>query len=924
MSLTTYKKKRSFKKTPEPVGGKSRESALHFVVQKHDASHLHYDFRLEMQGVLKSWAVPKGPSMDPAIKHLAMMVEDHPYDYRNFEGIIPKGNYGAGTVIVWDEGTYEAADGNFTDKKQQEKHLLHQLYSGKLKFILHGKKLKGEFALVKTAARGENAWLLMKLKDKYATTEDIIKKDKSVVSDKTIEQTEKTSRNIWQSNRSQVKTAKTSRKKRIAEKKENKKQIVKEKASNEINADIDGLLQKAKKAPFPSNIKPMLATLTDKPFDNDDFVYEIKWDGYRAVSYLYKGKVDIRSRNELSFNKKFPSIFEALQKWKTDAVVDGEIIAINDEGRADFQQLQGIIKNANAAHLVYYVFDIIWFNGKDVTMLTLIERKAILQDIFPEDQSIIRYSDHIAKEGNAFFQAAIKQGLEGIMAKRADSEYAIGYRSQNWLKVKNNQQTEAIICGFTEPRQSRKYFGAVILGKYINGELTYIGHSGSGINHKQLKELYEKFQPLITDVCPFKKKPVTNMPATWLKPKLVCKVRFSEWTEEKILRIPIFLGLREDKEAKNEKEEKIVSVPAKKEKTKPVKKNAMAKAKKLIEEETTVVSKPARQRLEKTTGSKKVPSQKIAANKPLLSEKTKEETLTIKNHEQKFTNLDKIYFPKEKITKRDVLNYYYQVAPYIMPYMKDRPQSLNRHPNGIDGPSFYQKNVGGKVADWIETHPYTSESDGETKQFLVCKDEDTLMYLANLGCIEMNPWHSRIQSPDQPDWCVIDLDPDDNPYDQVIAAAQAVKKLLDAVNVACYCKTSGATGMHIYIPLGAKYSYDQSRMLAELIVTIVYHDISSFTSIERNPAKRKKKIYLDFLQNRSIQTIAAPYSLRPKPEATVSTPLHWEEVKKGLSPKSFTIKNIFDRIKTEGDIFKPVLGKGINLEQALKKLNQYI
>jgi len=260
----------------------------------------------------------------------------------------------------------------------------------------------------------------------------------------------------------------------------------------------------------------------------------------------------------------------------------------------------------------------------------------------------------------------------------------------------------------------------------------------------------------------------------------------------------------------------------------------------------------------------------------------------------------------------------------MMPYMKDRPQSLNRHPNGINGPGFYQKNVEGKVASWIETHPYTSDSDGITKQFLVCKDEDTLMYLANLGCIEMNPWHSRIQSPDQPDWCVIDLDPDDNPYDEVTEAAQAVKKLLDAVGVDCYCKTSGATGMHIYIPLAAKYSYDQSRMLAELIVTIVHRDIESFTSIERSPSKRRKKIYLDFLQNRSIQTIAAPYSLRPKPDATVSAPLHWEEVKKGLSPKNFTIHNIFDRIKTEGDIFYPVLGKGVNLEQALKKLNEHI
>jgi bifunctional non-homologous end joining protein LigD len=515
-----------------------------------------------------------------------------------------------------------------------------------------------------------------------------------------------------------------------------------------------------------------------------------------------------------------------------------------------------------------------------------------------------------------FLKQRLNKGLEGILAKRADSEYAIGYRSQNWLKIKNNQQTEAIICGFTQPRRSRKYFGAIILGKYIKGELTYIGHSGSGIDQKKLKELYEKFQPLITDECPFKKKPVTNMPATWLKPKLVCEIKFSEWTEEKNLRHPIFLGLREDKEAKNEKDEKIISVPDEKKKTKLVKKSAMAKAKKIIKEETTVAPETVPPKKEKKATGKKTSNKIVTANKPLLSEKSKEETLRIKNHELKFTNLDKIYFPKEKITKRDVLNYYYQVAPYIISYMKGRPQSLNRHPNGINGPSFYQKNVEGKVADWIETHPYTSESDGITKQFLVCTDEATLMYLANLGCIEMNPWHSRIQSPDQPDWCVIDLDPDDNPYDEVTKAALAVKKLLDAVDVDCYCKTSGATGMHIYIPLGAKYSYDQSRMLAELIVTIVHRDISSFTSIERSPAKRKKKIYLDFLQNRSIQTIAAPYSLRPRPGATVSTPLHWEEVKERDLVQRILRSIIFSiALKRKETFLNPYWKKGSTLSK---------
>lgn len=306
---------------------------------------------------------------------------------------------------------------------------------------------------------------------------------------------------------------------------------------------------------------------------------------------------------------------------------------------------------------------------------------------------------------------------------------------------------------------------------------------------------------------------------------------------------------------------------------------------------------------------------------PLLPSGSKEESLKIKGRELKFTNLNKIFWPKEKIAKRDVLNYYYRIMPFILPYMKNRPQSLNRHPNGITQPNFYQKNVEGKVADWIETYAYQSESGGEKIEFLVCSDEATLMYIANLGCIEMNPWHSRVQSPDNPDWCVIDLDPDGNPFDQVMEAAQVIKRILDGAGIAAYCKTSGATGIHIYVPLGAKYSYEESKLLAQSVVVIAHRQMPSFTSIERTPAKRKKKIYLDFLQNGSIQTIAAPYSIRPRPGATVSTPLHWEELQKGLTPQDFTMYNIHDRLKDQGDIFKNVLGKGINLPNAMEKIN---
>jgi bifunctional non-homologous end joining protein LigD len=674
-------------------------------------------------------------------------------------------------------------------------------------------------------------------------------------------------------------------------------------------------LQKAKRAAFPSNIKPMLATLTDEPFDDEGWIYEIKWDGYRAVSYLRDGDVEIQSRNNLSFTQKFKEVTDALKEWKINAVIDGEIVAMNDEGVASFQQLQNFATHGEETHLEYYVFDILWLDGKDLTTLTLLERKAILEDIIPQDNDVIKYSDHVEEKGKEFFELAIEHGLEGIMAKKADSSYTKNFRTKLWLKIKNNKRLEAIICGFTEGRKSRKHFGALVLGKYVGDKLIYIGHTGTGFNEKSLKKVEKKLAPLVTDKIPFDKKPKTNMPVTWVKPKLVCEIKFSEQTDEGILRHPVFMGLREDKEAKNEKNVDVIDADERE--TSGVKReNEKAKSK----SQKTNKSENRNPKSEKKSITKKTQNSKHRTQNMLVSPKSKEETVNINGHDLKFTNLDKIYFPDEKITKRDVLNYYYNIMPYMLPYMKDRPQSLNRHPNGINGKSFFQKDVTGKVAEWLTTYYYKSESSGD-KNFLVCTDEASLMYIASLGCIEMNPWHSRIQHAENPDWCVVDLDPDNNSYDEVVEAAQTVKKVLDAIDVPAYPKTSGSTGMHIYIPLGAKYSYEQSKLLAELIVNIAYREISSFTSLERNPSKRKGKIYLDFLQNRTIQTIASPYSLRPRPGATVSTPLDWSEVKKGLRPTQFTMHNIFDRLKDVGDMFKPVLEKGIDLAKTLQKVN---
>lgn len=897
MGLTKYRQKRNFKESPEPTGGKADSPKLRFVIQKHAASHLHYDFRLELDGVLKSWAVPKGPSTDPEIKRLAMMVEDHPYDYRGFEGIIPSG-YGAGTVIIWDEGVYEADETDAKDKRSQEKTLRKQLQSGKLKFTLHGKKLKGSYALVKTRGRGENSWLLIKHRDKYASKEDITKKDKSVVSKKTLEQVAASSKNTWDS---RAKKKKVDRRPARAERPvRTKKKAVKKKvpAPVELKGDAAALLAKAPKTKFPTHYLPMLATLVDKPVNDEGWLYEVKWDGYRALAFLHKGKAALKSRNDKSFDDKFYPVHSAVQQLGIDAVLDGEIVVADERGISSFGALQNWRSEADG-ELLYYVFDILWLNGKDLTQLPLTERRAILTETLPEND-IVRLSSGFAESGTEFFEIAKKMGLEGIIAKKAGSLYYPGTRSKEWLKIKANKRQEVVIGGYTVNDDTSKAFSALLVGVYDGDALVYTGKIGTGFNHKTQLEMLKLFKPLVTDKPPFSVSPDINKPsrfrpnppnavATWLKPRLVCEVSYTELTNDGIMRHPSFEGMRIDKKAKDVVLEKPTPV------------SKVTKAHKTMAEKKIIIP-----------GGKK-------ERKTFLNPTDETQVRTINGHELKFGNLSKIFWPDVNVTKRDMLNYYYQVAPFILPYLKDRPQTLNRHPNGIKGESFYQKDVTGKSPDWIKKFLYHSEADARDKHFLVASDEASLLYMASLGCIEMNPWSSTVKKPDHPDWCIIDLDPDKNPFDQVIEAALVTKDVLDSLDVPGYCKTSGSTGLHIYIPLGAKYTYEQSKEFARVIARLVHEQIPEFTSIERATKLRKGKLYIDFLQNRPQATVAGPYSLRPKPGAPVSMPLHWDEVKKGLKMTDFNIFNAMERLKSEGDIFRPVIGKGINMAAVVKK-----
>ncbi|WP_295120011.1 DNA ligase D [uncultured Chitinophaga sp.] len=953
MALTTYKKKRSFNETPEPQGGKPDATTLRFVVQKHDASRLHYDFRLEMEGVLKSWAVPKGPSLNPQDKRLAMMVEDHPFDYRSFEGIIPKGNYGAGTVIVWDEGTYEPLEPT-GDKKKDEKALLKQLKSGSIKVSLKGKKLQGEFALVRLKNADEgNAWLLIKHRDKFAKETDVTRKVRSVISDKTLEEIEKTSTNIYgrktgkKALQEKIKEDKATAKKAAAPKKAAAKKAVapkkaaankaapkkavakavapKKAAANKATqekkaspstpkkkaktpaltkkrstvstARATADLKKAPKRAFPKTTSPMLATLVDKAFDEPGWLYEIKWDGYRALALCNKGKTELISRNNKSFNDKFYPVHQAVTRWGINAIVDGEICVINDEGISNFGRLQNWRSEADG-QLMYYVFDILWLDGHDVTGLPLTERRALLAPLIPKD-GMVRMSDNFSSTAEEFLEAAGQMGLEGIIAKKADSLYHPGDRSRDWLKIKINKRHEVVIGGFTNNEGSAKTFSSLLVGVYENKKLKYTGKIGTGFNDQQQKEMMKLFKPLITKAVPFTETPDVNKPSrfrpnppnatvTWLKPQLVCEVSYTEMTSDGVMRHPSFEGMREDKKASTVKAEVPVDTEA------------------IVEED-----KP-------NPVKKIVKSAGASSRNTLLNPADKTQVRKVNGHELNFTNLDKIYWPDEGYTKRDMLNYYYQIAPYILPYLVDRPQSLNRYPNGINGKSFYQKDVTGKVPDWIEQFPYTT-GEGEDKNFMVPKSEADLLYMANTGAIEMNPWNSTIHNPDNPDWCCLDLDPDTgNTFEQVIETALAVKAVMDEMGITGYPKTSGSTGIHIYIPLNAKYDYDQCQLLGKIIATQVHERLPKFTSIERMTRNRKGKLYIDYLQNRAKATLAAAYSLRPKPGATVSMPLDWSEVKKGLKLSHFTIKTAVARAKKEGDIFKPVLGKGIDLAKLVK------
>ncbi|HLP04157.1 MAG TPA: DNA ligase D, partial [Paludibacter sp.] len=813
MSLSSYHHKRNFRSTTEPVGrARKSKGSLVFVVQKHDASRLHYDFRLEIDGVLKSWAVPKGPSMNPGDKRLAVTVEDHPYDYKDFEGNISEGNYGAGNVIVWDNGTYSSIGAS--SGKEDKENIRDGLAKGHLSFRLDGKKLKGGFTLVKVHGRGENTWLLIKKDDEYATAEDVLEKEHSVISGNVLELKER-------------KPAKRPAK---------------------VKPPVEAKTFRTEVGFVP----PMLAGKVEEPFDGKDWIFEAKFDGYRAVAVAKAGRAELYSRNELSFTGRYRPIARELAKIGRDAVLDGEIVIEDERGRSGFQLLQQYQKTGKG-NLKYYVFDIMNLDGNDTTGLKLVERKQILKTLLSNHElHNIVYSDHIEEKGKDFFDLAVKRISEGIMAKRAASVYRPGERSDDWLKIKITREEEAIVVGITEPNGTRKYFGSILLADFDeNGELQFIGKCGTGFSQEILEDLYTQFRPFFTSSMPFDKKPKVSGKIQWLEPNFVAQVKYSEVTEGEHLRQPVFLGLRIDKSVENMKQPTGKQVPN----LQPLEPPGEA-------------------------GRPKAPEDNLEV---LLGDIT-----------LKLTHQNKIYFPGDGISKGEIVGYYNEIADLMLPYLKDRPQNMNRFPNGIDSPGFFNKDVDvDNIPAWLKTERIFSESNNAYINYLVCNDRPTLLYMANLGCIEINPWNSTIHNLENPDWVAIDIDPDkQSKFADVAQVALTVKKVLDEIETECYCKTSGATGLHVYIPLNGRYGYDMVKIFAEIIARRVNSMLPGTTTLVRAVQKRNHKIYIDFLQNRYGQTLAAPYSARPKPGATVSTPLEWGEVNEKLSPTMFTIKNI--------------------------------
>jgi bifunctional non-homologous end joining protein LigD len=771
-SLKDYERKRTRGKTPEPFAKGRRGKAPIFVVQRHDASRLHYDFRLERDGVLLSWAVPKGVPLEPGTQHLAVHVEDHPLSYATFAGEIPAGTYGAGTVEIWDHGTYE---------------LVEEKPNGGLTVRLHGKKLEGLWTLVPAKLSGDpKNWLLVKKKE-------------------------------------DAPDAPPGRRRTYA---------------------------------------PMLATLAETVPAGDDWLHEVKWDGYRAIVTLAGGDAELTSRNGNSLTERFKPVAKALeQAVKTpDCVLDGEVCALDDQGRASFSAMQ-----QGTGALVIYVFDVLEIEGEPVLDLPLTDRRERLEALLDKRNRTVRLSDAF-DDGEALFEAAAKQGLEGIVSKKADSRYQPGKRSRDWLKIKTQGRQELIVVGYTKGQGRRANgFGSLVLAVNEGGELRWAGNVGTGFDDKEMDRLLKKLRPLRRETSPLAEVPkmpkVRKGDVVWVEPKLVAEVRFAEWTHDGRLRAPVYVGLREDKEP------------------------------------------------EQVHREREAIGTELKRGKRVL----------------KLTNLDKLFWPEEGITKGDLLAYYRDVAPVLVPHLKDRPFTMKRYPDGWKGKFFFQKDAPKHMPDWIPTRQFEASTRDRPPQkrlidFPLVNDDLALLWMVNMGCIDMNTWYSRVDKPSRPDWVLFDLDPSpDVGFPETIRVALLIKETLDLLGLESFAKTSGSEGIHILVPIARRHTYSETREFSEIVAGAIARAHPGLATTEWTKAKRRG-VLIDTNQNGEGKTIASAYSVRPKAGAPVSTPVRWDEVNESLDPFAFTMDAVLDRVGRVGDLFEGVLTTKQSLGDALRSL----
>ena len=836
--LGTYRRMRRAGATPEPFGTGAARPGL-FVVQQHGARRLHYDLRLEWRGALLSWAVPKGPSLDPADKRLAVQVEDHPVEYADFEGVIPEGNYGAGAVIVWDRGRW-------LPREDPEAGLA----AGKLLFDLEGFKLRGRFTLVRTRGRGAQGaegreWLWIKKADAYASSGPIPHADRSVLSGRSLAELRSGAPRLRRLARDIARSGAAARR---------------------VEA---------------SRVRPMLAERAPQPFSAQGWIFELKYDGYRMIAAAGAAGGALYTRNGRPASAQFPEIVRALAALPVDsAVLDGEIVASDAEGRPSFQRLQQRARLSRADEIAraaveipvqLQVFDLLGFGDRDLRDLPLLRRKAFLQRLLPP-LGAVRYAEHFAERGEDVYAQVEALGLEGVVAKRADAPYRSG-RSPLWKKVRSLETADFAIVGFTAPAGSRTGFGALHLAYAVGGELVYAGRVGTGFAETDLVALRADLDALRCDTPPCRGAPRSSRADHWALPRLVCEVRYVERTADGLLRQPAFVRLRDDKSP----------------------------------EECTLEDAPL-------AGSREAPAAPSAAPAPAPPVR-----------EVPFTNLDKPFWPDEGIRKGDLIDYYRAISPWLLPYLRDRPLVMTRYPDGIAGKSFFQKDAPAWAPAWVRTERMWSEQAAREVRYFVCDDVESLLYVVNLGTIPLHVWSSRIADLQHPDWCILDLDPKSAPFAHVVQVAQAIRELCEEIALPCYAKTSGSTGLHVLVPVGGQLTHEQSRTLAELLAGVVVARRPDIATVARSLRRREGRVYVDALQNGHGKLLVAPFCVRPVPGARVSMPLRWREVRAGLDPARHTLRSAPARMRRlREDPLAEVLSDVPDLLGALARLEEQV